>query len=135
MKVFELINGKLMNIFKIVLALTTFVSIFAVPAGAQTAANNVICAMINIYNTVYDVIFLMGLLLMLLGGALYAAAHIMPGQSKGTIQGYGMGMILGGVIGVVLALLLPYIFGVISGNSAQTYISPSAASQYGCPSS
>jgi hypothetical protein len=58
---------------------------------------------------------------MILGSALYASAHIMPGQSKGTLQSYGMGMIIGGVIGVIIAVLLPYIFSLITGNTINTY--------------
>ncbi|MGC8694048.1 MAG: hypothetical protein ACP5RI_00280 [Candidatus Micrarchaeia archaeon] len=98
---------------------------------AEAQVNSIPCTLLNIYNIVLSAIFLVGLTLMLLGGTLYAAAHIMPGQSKGTIQGYGMGMILGGVIGVILAIMLPYIFTVITGYNTQTF---TANTQY-CHSS
>lgn len=78
--------------------------------------NSTIC---TIYDDVHNAIFILGLALMILGGALYAGAHIMPGTTKGTVQGYGMGLLLGGVIGIIIALISPYILGLlISGNSS-----------------
>ncbi|MGC8679718.1 MAG: hypothetical protein ACP5T6_00235, partial [Candidatus Micrarchaeia archaeon] len=58
---------------------------------AEAQVNSIPCTLLNIYNIVSSAIFLVGLTLMLLGGTLYAASHIMPGQSRGVIQGYGMG--------------------------------------------
>ena len=89
-------------------------------SGGSTAnsANSVLCNLYSAYYTVQTAIFVIGILLMILGGALYAGSHVMPGQSKGTMQGYAMGMIMGGIIGVVIAVIAPYIFGLIVGNSA-----------------
>ena len=130
--IYEFMNGKLMGLFKVLLAMTMFMSIFAAPSSATTptGANAVLCDVLSIYNTVDTAIFIVGLMLMLLGGALYAGAHIMPGQSKGTLQGYGMGMILGGVIGVIIAVLLPYIFSLITGQSVNSIVSAATAN---CP--
>ncbi|MGC8649247.1 MAG: hypothetical protein ACP5UN_03470 [Candidatus Micrarchaeia archaeon] len=124
MNVNKLFNQtKLIGIFKLLLASMMFLSIFATPASADSLppANNVLCQMVNVYNTVDTAIFIIGLMLMLLGGALYAGAHIMPGQSKGILQGYGMGMILGGVVGVIIAVLLPYLFQLITGQNGSYY--------------
>jgi hypothetical protein len=71
----------------------------------------------GIYNVIHNIIFLLGIVMMILGGALYAGSHIMPGTTKGTIQGYGMGFILGGVIGVVIAVMAPFIIGMVSNQS------------------
>src|ERR1700733_14365922 len=68
-------------------------------SAAGSGAANIIC---QIFNTVRNLIFLLGITLVILGAAVYAAANIMPSQSKGGFQGYGMGMIIGGIVGVVI---------------------------------
>ena len=75
----------------------------------------------NITNIIYSAIFIVGLMLMILGGTLYAGAHVMPGQTRGILQGYGMGMIMGGIVGVIVAMLAPYIFNLITGNTINAY--------------
>ena len=89
-----------------------------------------ICSTVALYDTISTAILIIGLVLMILGGAIYAASHLMPGQSKGTLQGYGMGMILGGIIGVIIAVLAPYIFTLIASNSVANALAN--ASAYGC---
>lgn len=89
--------------------------------GPSNSANAVVCNTYFLYSTIDTAIFIVGLALMILGGALYAGSHMMPGQSKGTMQGYGMGMVLGGVIGVVIAVLAPYLFSFISGQNISSY--------------
>jgi hypothetical protein len=79
-------------------------------SGVSTAATSALC---QVFNTVRDIIFLLGLTLMILGGALYAGANIMPGQSKGSFQGYGMSMIVGGVIGVAIAVAAPFVLNLV----------------------
>ena len=91
-------------------------------SATANSSNSVLCNLYSAYYTVQTAIFVIGILLMILGGALYAGSHVMPGQSKGTMQGYAMGMILGGVIGVVIAVIAPYIFGLIVGQSVTSQI-------------
>ncbi|MDE1868400.1 MAG: hypothetical protein KGH60_00305 [Candidatus Micrarchaeota archaeon] len=91
-------------------------------SGGVTQVNSSIC---TIYNDIHSAIFILGLALMILGGALYAGGHVVPGTTKGQIQGYGMGMLMGGVIGIIIALLSPYILGLListggGSGSAQT---------------
>jgi hypothetical protein len=110
------------RVFKFVLMLLPFIAFATVSAQSTTSntlatISSVICP---IYIAVNTGIFILGLTLMILGGALYAAAHIMPGQSKGSIQGYGMGMIIGGVIGVIIAELAPYILSLLTSTSSAT---------------
>ncbi len=75
-----------------------------------SAATNALC---QVFNTVRNVIFLLGLTLMIVGGALYAGSNIMPSQSKGGFQGYGMAMIVGGVIGVAIAVAAPFVLNLV----------------------
>ena len=115
-KIFLLGTSKYMRMILSVLMLS---SMFIAPAMAQSnITNSVVNNLCSLLDTVKTVIFIIGLALMILGGALYAASHVMPGQSKGTIQGYGMGMVLGGVIGVIIAVVMPYIFSLIAGANA-----------------
>jgi hypothetical protein len=78
--------------------------------GASTSITRVIC---QVYNTVRNLIFLIGLVLVIVGGTIYALANFMGGSHKGSFQGYGMGMIIGGVLGVVIAVAAPYILNVV----------------------
>ena len=72
----------------------------------------------GIYGIVHNVVFLLGIVLIILGGALYAGANVMPGQSKGAMQGYGMGFVMGGIIGVIIAMLAPFIISLVSSGQA-----------------
>ena len=110
------------RVFKLVLMLLPFLTLATASAQSsiQVTISSVICP---IYVAVNTGIFILGLTLMILGGALYAAAHIMPAQSKGSRQGYGMSMIIGGVIGVIIAELAPYILGLLTSTSSSTITS------------
>jgi hypothetical protein len=101
---------------KLFVVLMAMLGILASLSYADTAASTIVTSDICIiYTTVHSVIFILGIAMVILGGALYAGSHVMPGTSKGTIQGYAMGFILGGVIGVVIAIMAPYIISLISG--------------------
>lgn len=131
-KIFGMTRSNLYRLAVMLLTLTSLVSL----VGAQTGTSNgVVCAIVGVFNAVHTTIFILGLLLMVLGGALYAGSHVMPGQSKGTVQGYGMGMIMGGIIGVIIALLAPWILTIITGNpNIQTSAGGGTAytANYGC---
>ncbi len=109
----NILHSKVFKILLMVLPLLAFTSAVASGQDVYTTITSVICP---IYTAISTGIFILGLTLMVLGGALYAVAHIMPGQSKGSIQGYGMGMIIGGVIGVIIAELAPYILAMLTSN-------------------
>ena len=81
--------------------------------GSTAVGSSVTSALCEVFNTVRNVIFLLGLTLMIVGGALYAGANIMPSQSKGGFQGYGMAMIVGGVIGVAIAVAAPFVLNLV----------------------
>jgi hypothetical protein len=85
--------------------------------GASSANSATIC---NIFNTIKNVIFILGLTLMVLGGAIYAGANLMPSQSRGSFQGYGMAMVVGGIIGVAIAVAAPFILNTVIGASGQS---------------
>ena len=94
-------------------------------AGSTNASNTILSTICNIFNTLKNVIFILGLTLMVLGGAVYAGANLMPSQSRGAFQGYGMAMVIGGVIGVAIAVAAPFILNTVvkaSGNSGQIVV-------------
>ncbi|MGC8495991.1 MAG: hypothetical protein ACP5MX_02175 [Candidatus Micrarchaeia archaeon] len=109
--------GKAGSYARVVSVLFIMFSMLSIFSSGQSQAQNAMIAICNLYNTVHSVIFILGLTLMILGGALYAGAHVMPSQSKGTLQGYAMGMVLGGVIGVIIAVISPYILQLITSNN------------------
>ena len=108
--------------YRLGFAVLMLLSVMATPALAAgtSGSTNVICSIIAVYQTVSTAIFVIGLMLMILGGALYAGSHMMPGQSKGTMQGYGMGMVLGGVVGIVIAVLAPFILSVLTNGAVNS---------------
>jgi hypothetical protein len=79
----------------------------------NAVANGATNALCTVFNTVRNIIFLLGLTLMILGGAIYAGANIMPSSSKGGFQGYGMAMIIGGVVGVAIAVAAPFVLNLL----------------------
>lgn len=101
----------------LILLLATFASVFGGVAFSQdlTGFAATLCSLVN---TIQDAVFIVALALLTLGGALYAIAHILPGQTKGALQGYGMGMIIGGVVGVILVALAPFVVTTLVGQAA-----------------
>ena len=79
-------------------------------AQVQSGLTSAICL---VFNTIRNIIFILGLTLLILGGALYAGANLMPSSQKGGFQGYGMAMIIGGVIGVAIAVAAPFILNLV----------------------
>ncbi len=130
--IYKLLSAANNNVFRLGFAALALLSIMAAPAFASTAgSNSVLCSIVQVYQTVSTAIFVIGLMLMILGGALYAGSHLMPGSSKGTMQGYGMGMVLGGVVGIIIAVLAPYILTVLTGYSSTTVVA-NAQTAGGC---
>ncbi|MCL5430240.1 MAG: hypothetical protein M1504_02045 [Candidatus Marsarchaeota archaeon] len=64
-----------------------------------------------------QIISILGLMLAILGGAIYGGATLIPGQTRGTLQAYAMGLIVGGFAGIIVSILSPYILQLISGSS------------------
>ena len=86
-------------------------------SGNNQGVSSIQSTLCNIYNDIKTVIFVLALALMVLGGALYGGAHIMPASSRGSIQGYGFAMIMGGIIGLIIVLAAPFIINTIVGAS------------------
>lgn len=83
-------------------------------AGCSNAITGIIC---NVYFTVDDVLLILSLALLMLGGIIYASSHIMPGQSRGVLQAYSWAILLGGVGGLVISVVGPWMLSTITGNS------------------
>ncbi|MEM0149497.1 MAG: hypothetical protein QXW10_01215 [Candidatus Micrarchaeaceae archaeon] len=117
-KIFGLLDWISRNIRVLMLPLLFLGFIATMTAAQNSVVSTVTSQICIIYTVVHTAIFILGLALMIGGAALYAASHVMPGQSKSTLQGYGMGMILGGIIGVIIAEIAPFLLGLIMGSSA-----------------
>ena len=116
-KIFGLLDWLSRNIKVLMLPLLMLSFIATMSAAQNSIVSTVTSQICIIYTVVHTAIFILGLALMIGGAALYAASHIMPGQTKSTLQGYGMGMIMGGVIGVIIAEIAPFLLGLIMGSS------------------
>ncbi len=98
-------------------------------SGVNGGLTSAICL---VFSTVRNIIFILGLTLLILGGALYAGANLMPSSQKGGFQGYGMAMIIGGVIGVAIAVAAPFILNlVVSTNSNASGLTISSSQSSG----
>ena len=109
-------------LFLMVLSLLGFAGLAFSQTGTTatggTASAEISQTICKVFVTVKDVIFILGLTLMILGGAIYAGANLMPASAKGGFMGYGMAMIIGGIIGVAIAVAAPFILNLIVGTTA-----------------
>ena len=62
------------------------------------------------------------LVVMLIGGTLYAGSHVLPGSARGPLQGYGMGMILGGVVAAIIATAAGPILSIVANVSVSNIL-------------
>ncbi len=119
----------LSNYPKMLLILVSLVSISTIAYSQSGAASSSVTgALCQIYNTVRNVIFLIGITLAVLGGVVYALASIMPGSHKSGLQGYGIGMIIGGVLGIVIAVAAPYILNLIVSSNPNSILTSTGTS-------
>ncbi len=100
------------------IAMTVFVLLGTVLSGVSGAQSNVTNAICSVYFIVNDAVFILALTLMILGGAVYSGAQILPGSARGQVQAYAMGLVIGGTIGAIIAMLAPWLLGQIFGTSA-----------------
>lgn len=99
---------------KFAILMSFFLGSFWTFAAAQNpGANGATRALCQVFGSVVNIVFLLGLTLMILGAVLYAGGNIMPSQSRGPFQGYGMAMIIGGIVGVAIAIAAPFVLNLI----------------------
>ena len=90
---------------------------FPYTAPASNPSNAIVNALCSIYDEVHSIVFLLSILLVIFGAAIYAFGHVMPGAHKGQFQGYGMGIVIGGIVGTIIAVIVPYILKIIAGGA------------------
>jgi hypothetical protein len=71
----------------------------------------------TVYTRVRNIMFLLCIVLIVFGAAMYSLSHSMPGSHKNSVQNYGLGMMVGATIGMSVALLAPYIFKAVAGSA------------------
>ena len=129
------------NHLKLLLVVFVALSIFILPSFSQQG-QTITQQLCSIYNSIHGAVFILALALITLGGLLYAIAHVMPPNQRGSIQGYAFGMIMGGLVGVIIVLLAPFLIshlaagapGSITGSGGGTVTNPSGVSSI-CSSS
>ncbi len=114
---YRLLSTSMSSRCRVALSMLAVLTVLVSPVMAQAQPGNVICSIVTLYQDVAAAVFIIGLMLMILGGALYAGAHLLPSQQRGAMQGYGMGMLVGGIIGVIIAVLAPFLLQIITGNT------------------
>lgn len=85
--------------------------------SAQSSVDLLTSNLCNVVNTVRTVVGIFALVLFVVGGVLYAAAHFLPaaGNLRSGLQGWSLGMIMGGIIGLILVLAAPWIVSTVAG--------------------
>ena len=97
----------------------SFMSFTAAQSYQYSAAYNALWGLCSVYNTVVGIIFILALVLVVVGGALFAGSNMLPAQTKGQIQSYGMSIVIGGVVGIVIYLIAPFILQVLGAGTQQ----------------
>ena len=89
--------------------------------GSSPNTQGINTSLCHVIQGVQQVVAVVSILLFVLGGLMYAIAHMMPaaGQLRGNLQGWSMGMIVGGIVGLILVLLAPGLVGFIVANGQQ----------------
>ncbi len=110
-----LVKAMMMNKMLLLAALFAGVVFASAQAPNTQGIQNSLC---NVILGVQEVVGVVSILLFVLGGVMYAIAHMMPaaGQLRGNLQGWSMGMIVGGIVGLILVLLAPGLVGFIVSN-------------------
>jgi cytochrome c oxidase assembly factor CtaG len=93
--------------------------------GTSAGVSTVEQTLCSIYNAIHSLVFVIALVLIVLGGILYAGAHMVPGDTRGKLQGYSWTMIIGGIVGIVIVLLAPWLVGLFANSSGATGFSTS----------
>ena len=89
---------------------------------SNVSLNQVTAALCNVYTIINSVLFILALVVMLIGGTLYAGSHVLPGSARGPLQGYGMGMILGGVVAAIIATAAGPILSIVANVSVSNIL-------------
>ncbi|BCS91246.1 MAG: hypothetical protein ARM1_0703 [Candidatus Micrarchaeota archaeon] len=120
-----------MDVSKVRLLVTAVLAILSIStiafsqSSVSTTLSSTLC---SIFNTIKSVIFILGITLIVLGAALYAAAHLTPERLREKFTEYGYAMILGGIVGVIIALLaLPILNIIVSAGGSNAIISQQSA--------
>lgn len=81
------------------------------PPGTVLTSVQLTC---TLYTALHNIVFILALVLMVLGGILYAGAHMLPSVSRSAVQTYGMGMLIGGLSGIIIVFASAWILGTLS---------------------
>ncbi|MGI0133989.1 MAG: hypothetical protein ACREBW_03410 [Candidatus Micrarchaeaceae archaeon] len=81
------------------------------PSGTLLTSVQLTC---TLYTGLHNIAFVLSLLLMILGGVLYAGAHVLPSVSRPAIQSYGMGLLIGGLALIIIVLASAWLLGLLS---------------------
>ena len=79
---------------------------------SQSILTNTLCGIIN---AISQIVGILAIFMFILGGTLYAFAHLLPaaGNIKGATQGWGMSILMGGIIMIILYSLAPFIVNTV----------------------
>ncbi len=87
------------------------------PVPTPAPSSTIIVIICSIYTMVHNAIFLLCIMLLIFGAAMYALSNVMPGSNKNTFMNYGIGLMIGAMIAIIITVLAPYILRAIAGNA------------------
>ncbi|MGC8547483.1 MAG: hypothetical protein ACP5MC_00565 [Candidatus Micrarchaeia archaeon] len=107
-------------------AIGIITSFVAAQSALQSSVQSTLCGIVNFVKAIVGVL---AVVLIILGGVLYAVGHFLPatGQVRQSIQGWAMGMIFAAIVAIVLFIVAQPLVTMIGGfGSAAGGTSPSS---------
>lgn len=103
------------NRFALLVLSLVGMSIVSLAMAQDSAQSSITSSLCNIISTIQGVVGVIALALFILGGAMYAIAHMLPaaGNIKGNMQGWALGMIIGGIVGLIIVIIAPGLISMI----------------------
>ncbi len=116
--------GKIVQLSIMMGILGSFIAPLAFASGGTQPVTNVQNILCSVVATVSDILSILALMMFILGGTLYAFAHVLPatGNIRANLQGWGMGMLMGGIISLILYIIAPYIVDKLMGINQSTTV-------------
>ncbi len=107
-------------------------------AYAQTSQYILTNTLCGIITAISQIVGVLAIFMFILGGTLYAFAHLLPaaGNIKGAAQGWGMSVLMGGIIMIILYGLAPFIVNTViqfSTGSASSGLGIGSIGYVSCP--
>ena len=95
-------------------SLSPFCSSRVGPAASINAIQSAAC---SLYFYVSETLFIIALVIMMIGAVLYSGSSLLPGETRGEAQAYGMGLAVAGAVSAIITVVSIYFLLAAAGQS------------------